>query len=192
MGRAGGNGLGRGECGFVVGFVVGCVDGRIGAGGSCSSATRGENEAGSVVGVAGEKEDVGSGSVEEGCDYRREGRGAVVSEDSLVRDSSGDLEAGCSRDCPQNLVEAGVIGSDIHLPVGEGDLCGVGAGGSLRAGGAGGCDGGGQGVVTGQRGGCQRRQGLSVEAGRGQHRGEGSADRRAQQRTAQPRAYVAS
>ncbi len=62
-----------------------------------------------------DEEHVAAGSLEQGGEDGTGSGGAVVAEDALVGDASGDGHAGLAGDIAEDLVEAGVIGGDGEL-----------------------------------------------------------------------------
>jgi hypothetical protein len=84
--------------------------------------TGGEDELGWGVAVALDEKHVAARAIEQGCEDLRGRVGAVLSEDALVGDTSGDIDSGLAGDLTKNLIEAGVAGSDEEGTVGVGDL----------------------------------------------------------------------
>jgi len=106
----------------VVGFGVVLEPHGVGVGRRGASGARRQDELGRLVVFARDEEHVAGGSVEELVEDLREASGAIVAEDALFGDSSGDGDSGKLGDLVEDLVEAAVVGPDGELVVDIGDL----------------------------------------------------------------------
>lgn len=121
LGAGGETGSGNGRL-VVVGVVIHSVSGRVGAGRFGTTVALSQDKFRGGVFVTAEQEDVGSCAVEEGGQDCRHGTRTVVAEDALLDDAAGYFETGLMGDRAQNLIEAGVVGANLELSVGEGDF----------------------------------------------------------------------
>ena len=85
--------------------------------------TRCEDELGWSVAVAVDEKHVAAGAVEQSCEDLGGSVGAILPEDTLVDDTSGDLESGLPGDFAENLVEARVAGRDEERAGVVADFC---------------------------------------------------------------------
>lgn len=113
-----------GEISLLFGSVV--EGGGAGIRWSGAAITRREDEFGEGGVVALDEDDVGGGAVEQRGQDLGWVSGAVVAEDSLIRDTAGYLHAGVGGDLAENLIETGVVGGDEEAAVGIGNLSAIG------------------------------------------------------------------
>jgi hypothetical protein len=101
----------------IIGYAGGVWTGR-----SWPSLTRGEDQLGESVRGGLTQKDVAAGPLKQSGDDLAGQTWAVLTIDALVADAAGNLYPGLTGDLTQNLVEAGVVGSDGKLASGVIDL----------------------------------------------------------------------
>lgn len=101
-----------GTLGSFFGVASFVEDTGVGVGRRSPSLTWGEDELRGRGAFAMDQEHIAAGAVEQGGENLRGSGRAVVSEDALFGDSSGDLHAGFGGDLAEDLVEAGVVRRD--------------------------------------------------------------------------------
>jgi hypothetical protein len=95
----------------------------VGVGWRGTTALRGEDELGWDVGGGVAQEHIAASSIDQ-AGQNLGGRGrAILAEDTFVGNASGDLHPSLAADIAENLIEAGVVGGDFELAVGENNLC---------------------------------------------------------------------
>ena len=152
---------------------------RVGTDWSSPAAARRQHEARRIVGIAFEKQNVRTGSIQKRCNNRRKGRRAVVPEDSLFLNATCNFQTGLLLNRPQDLVQAGIIRTDIQFAVNIGDLRRMCTAGRLNADDGRAGNRGGHRIIRGQGGWLRRRECLRVQTRQRKHcreRANGYAD----------------